>query len=275
MKITLKNVLSVAALALASSCSPMYQVLETTSPDAKLENDNYVFENSELIIKYNLWTYGGKVSFLITNKTEQPIYIDWNKSHFIYNGASYEYWYDSEEAKSFYTSSSISGNETFTNAIVNVFGGSGYGTERSTTIGYKQTNTVATNSKYKPKQIIHIPPNSSIFVSKFSISNREYFSCEFPFRYSSSKNPVSKTFTKESSPLLFRNYLTYSVNDNFEQSKVVNNEFYISSVINMNQTVFKGKQMKEKYCSKSGSKLTKYFYQYPYKKPNAFFVLPR
>ncbi|HNR18358.1 MAG TPA: hypothetical protein PKN75_01870 [Bacteroidia bacterium] len=257
---------------LFTGCSSVYQVIETNSATTKLEKENFVFENAELKINYNFWSDGGAISFIITNKLEEAIYLDWNKSHFIYNGVSYEYWYDSEETKSFYSSSTVSTSATFADAMINILGGSAYGSGKSTTSAYKKQQAFAASSKFKPKQIIQIPPQSSILISKFTISKSPYFTCEFPIKYSGSKTPVSKTFSKENSPLLFRNYLTYSVKESFEQAKQIDNDFYISSVANMNTYVFKGKSQKEKYCSKSGTKLSKMVYPYPFKKPNAFFI---
>jgi hypothetical protein len=262
----------ILALATLSSCYPMYQVLETSSPDTKMEKDNYVFENSEIKINYNFWTNGGQISFILTNKTDEPLYLDWNKSHFIYNGISYEYWYDAEETKSFYSSSTSSTSETFADTRVNVIDVTAYGSGRSSTSAFNKKMSLVASNKYKPKQIIHIPPKSSILVSKFSISKSPFYTCDFPFKMSLSKTPTTKTFTKENSPLTFRNYLTYSAKENFEQTKIVNNEFYISSVSNMYLYVFQGKPRKEKYCKQSGYVMTKQVYPYPYKKPNAFFI---
>ncbi|MBK7958761.1 MAG: hypothetical protein IPK03_12045 [Bacteroidetes bacterium] len=120
-------ILSILSALLICSCASMYQVQETKSPDTKFENDAYVFENAEVKINYNFWALGGQVGFTITNKLDIPIYIDWNQSHLIFNGSSYEYWYDEEETKSAYRSSTISGQSS----ILTVLAGA-YGSNRAT-----------------------------------------------------------------------------------------------------------------------------------------------
>ncbi len=255
----------------------MYQVLETTSPDTKVNNDNFVFENSEVKINYNFWSNGGSISFFIFNKLDEPIYIDWNKSHLVYNGSSYEYWFDSEETKSFYSSATQTNSYTFGQAIVDII--TNESTINGTADSYSRTSTsrnkigVASSTKFKPKQIIHIPPKSGIQVSKFSISKSPYYDCDFNLKLIISRKEINTaSYSKDDSPLKFRNYLTYSLKESFETSKVVNNEFYISKIDNMNQYAFQGKSYNEEYCKQNGYRTKKRVFEYPYKKPNAFFI---
>jgi hypothetical protein len=255
-----------------ASCSTIYQVLETSSTDAKLEKGSYVFENSDLKINYNFWAEGGQVSFFITNKTDVPLYIDWDKSHLIYNGISYEYWYDAEGTNSFYSSASTASSYTFADAMVNIFGGSAYGNSQSTTSAYGRKVAVVASSKSKPKKIIQIPSRSSIIVSKFSISKSPFYNCDFNLKHTSLRTPNTKTFGKEDSPLAFRNYLTYSAKDNFEQSKTVDNEFYISSISFMSKKLFLGKSSSRDDCDIKGVKIYGSNYSRPYKKPNSFYL---
>lgn len=42
-----------------------------------------------------------------------------------------------------------------------------------------------------------------------------------------------KLYSKETSPLIFRNYLTFSFSENFEDEFYVGNEFYVSEVNKM------------------------------------------
>lgn len=272
MKSSIKSLLILLSAISLSSCSTMYQVLVTSSTEAKQENQNYVFENNDMKISYNFWTQGGQISFVLTNKTDAPIYIDWNKSHFIYNGVSYEYWFDSEEAKAFYTTTSISTASSFADAVVNVMGNNLFAKGNGSSVTSKQKLTLAASSRYKPKQIIQIPPKSSILVSKFSISKSPYYSCEFPLKFTNYKTPSSSSFTNENTPLKFRNYLTYSSNESFDQPEIIDNNFYISQILNMSYNSFVGKPVKERYCKKSGYYGTKYTNQFPYKMPNSFYI---
>ncbi len=82
----IKFVLLILAITLVTSCSKMYQVFETSSADTKLERDSYLFENADIKISYNFWADAGQVSFVLTNKLDSSIYIDWDKSHLITKG---------------------------------------------------------------------------------------------------------------------------------------------------------------------------------------------
>lgn len=267
----------VSIVFLATSCSPMFQILEATSPDTKLENDKYIYENKDVKITFDFWSDGGSVSFFMYNKLDQPIYIDWDKSHLIYNGTSYEYWYDSEEIKSFYNSTSQINSNSYGNSITNIItdgtttNGISASQNSKSTFGNKTSFALVTKST--PKKIIHIPSKSGVFVSKFSISKSPYFNCDFNLKTNMSKKDIkTKTFSKDESPLNFRNYITYSLKESFEESKIVDNEFYISAIQNMNLFTFQGEQEYVKYCLSNGMKASKFQYSYPFKKPNRFYI---
>ena len=46
------------------------------------------------------------------------------------------------------------------------------------------------------------------------------------------------TFTKEKSPLIFRNFLTFSLFEDFETEFYVDNEFYIQQILEMDRRHF-------------------------------------
>jgi hypothetical protein len=106
-----------SASIISSSCNTkMYQVLETGSPELSEKSDSLIFENSDVKVSYDFWTNGGKVDFLIFNKLNAPIYVDWDKSHLIYNGVAYEYWYDSQQASSMISSTSTGSSNAWVNS---------------------------------------------------------------------------------------------------------------------------------------------------------------
>ncbi|MCX6350672.1 MAG: hypothetical protein NTX03_02295 [Bacteroidetes bacterium] len=274
----LSPIISIIITLMMSSCgmvTSMYQVIELSSKETKLEKDSYVFENSELKIAYNFWTSGGKVSFFITNKLDIPIYIDWDKSHLIYNGISYDYWYDTEETNSFYSSSFSSASNTVSGAMVNYFANSAYRNSQSSTASYGNAVTVVESSKTKPKKIIQIPPKSSVAVSKFSISNPKtpFYSCDFNLKNTGYKTPSTNKFVKEESPLSFRNYITYTTTENSIEKKSIDNEFFISEISFMTEELFFGKTITKKECDIDGKeRVDSLSYSKPYKKPNAFYI---
>lgn len=260
-----------------SSCSPIYQILETSSPDTKLEKESFVYENTDVKINFNFWSDGGTISFLIYNKLDKSIYIDWDKSHFIFNGISYEYWFDSEETKSFYSSTMYSNSVTFgsdaTNIIIDRSSAKTNTSSKQSTSSHRNTTSFGSSSKFKPKKVIQIPSKSGIFVSKFSITTNPYYNCDFNLKsIISSTEFKTKNFTKEDSPINFRNYITYSLLENFDSNKVIDNEFYVSSIRNMTVDAFQGKKENTQDCNFNGLKLNKIEYSYPYKKSNSFYI---
>jgi len=255
-----------------TSSQSMYQVLELSSTDTKFQSKTNEFENSEVKVSYNFWSNGGLVYFKLTNKLDSSIFIDWNKSHLIYNGISYDYWFDTEETNSFYSSSSVTNSNSFADAVVNIFGNSGYGSGRSSSYTRSSKVSVMESSKTKPKRIIQIPPKSSVIISKFSISKTPFYDCNFNLNNSSRREVNSKNFTKEESPLEFRNYLTISKNEDFNNSIIIDNDFYISSISFMSEKLFLGKSSTKKDCDLAGHKILTPIKEKPYKKPNSFYV---
>lgn len=258
-----------------SSCSPtvVYQVLEIASNDVKLVNNSFVHQNTDLSIHYNLWENGGKVHFMVTNDKDQPVYIDWNESHFIYGGISYEYWDDSEET-TFYSQTNMFTSTSLLGEAFSIFSaGSAANSVSQSVTSRRRSASVTSKNVNKPKRILHLPPKSSIVVSKFKISNTPYYTCEFPVKASTVKKPMEAKFKDETSPLKFTNYLTYSYDENFKSKKVINNEFYISSIENMNYNRFTGKSVKEKKCNKYGGEYKVSNFEYPFLSPGAFYIV--
>lgn len=260
---------------LFTSCKSYYQVFEVASPDAKSQQPINQFENDKVKINYNFWTLGGQVYFEITNKTDSAIYLDWNKSHFIYNGISNDYWLDSQETNSFYSSTSLTTSSTIGDAIKNIYSNSTHSTRRSSTITNHTRTTSVNTSSIRPKKIIHIPPNSSVVVSKFSIRKSLYFDCDFNLKTSKKLDVNSRNFTIENTPLEFRNYLTFSTSENFHNQFTVDNAFYIATVSFMQDKVFLGKSKSRKSCDIKGRITLISSKVRPYKNPTSFYLRAR
>lgn len=86
------KMLSLLLLALLLSCTKsIYHVATVQSEQVKFVDKDFVFENEHLKVVYNLWEPGGRMRFLLFNKTDQPIYIDWGKSKLIRNDTTVSY----------------------------------------------------------------------------------------------------------------------------------------------------------------------------------------
>jgi len=255
------------------SCSPIYQVFEVSSSDVKSIDKSVVFENKEVKISYNFWSNGGRAYFKFTNKTDSELYIDWDKSHFIYNGISYEYWDDEEVSNSFYASSSSTSANTFANASANILGNSAYANSNSSSSVSVKKITAVSTTKVKPKKIIFLPAKSSLLVFKFTISASAYYNCNYNLKVMKSKSSKKVSFTKDNTPLEFRNQIIYSSDEKFINKVNIDNSFYISGVTFMSEKTFNGKITTEKDCNIQGSKSTATYNEFPYKKANSFYVI--
>ena len=79
---------------LLSSCATtsFYQVYNVKPIEESILNaDEFLFEDENCKISYNLWARGGDSGFEFYNKTENNIYVKLNESNFILNGFAYDY----------------------------------------------------------------------------------------------------------------------------------------------------------------------------------------
>lgn len=187
----------------------MYQVQQTESNNVTLNTskNEYIYEDSVVVIKYDLWSRGGSLTFSIYNKTNNALYIDWNKSNFIYNGYSNDYL---KNTTTILSSSSGSYNN-----------------------GLSNSNSVSFVSKDKPQ--VQLPPRSYIIVHKFNLNRSTTFTDKDEFR--ESKKRITK-YTHDSTIFKFRNYLAISKNEDYSKPFFVDNDFWLANVTNYEKTDF-------------------------------------
>jgi hypothetical protein len=71
-----------------SSCA-RYQYLDYAIPENQaLQQGVYSFENDSIKFSYTFYGLNTNVALTIENKTDAPIFIDWNHSGLVYNGKS-------------------------------------------------------------------------------------------------------------------------------------------------------------------------------------------
>jgi hypothetical protein len=205
--------------------TPYYQLVETKTTNTKVVDDNYVFENDSIKVTYNFWLDRGILNFTIYNKLKKPLYIDWKKSSYINNSIKMNYWNDEASTKTIseYESSSF------------IFLGS-----RDV---YSKTNGISSSLTTKPEIITFVPPNSNYTRKQFYLTPKSFI--KIPVNsYRIEKIPAFndpekqatlyvKDFQKDESPLVFRNFITFSFSDKFDQEFYLDHEFYISRVTKM------------------------------------------
>jgi hypothetical protein len=253
-----------------TSCAStkFFQVIETTSVNSTLVNGYHVYENNDIKVIYNFWGNGGHISFRITNKTDQPLYIDWTQSHLIYNGVSYDYWNDTEEISSFYFSNS----STFATSNSNLQF-SGWGATAATVgTGNRTTAAQSTTVRMKPKRTTHLPPHSSVDLEGSRIMSAALFDCEFNWKNAKGDPSSKRNFSLESSPLRFRNYLTYAAEATIEIPQIIDNEFYISSANFISEKEYWGPTKTVSKCTVTGVPTTVYEHERLHKKGDSWYL---
>jgi hypothetical protein len=246
--------LPIIALILLTSCKSYVQVYETKAVNSVLQNECFVYENDSLKITYTFWAQNGVLAFAVYNKLDKPIYLDWKKSAYINNSVKLNYWNDESQ-----TNTISYGNFSYNGPSVKPGQIAG------------NNNNLSTTNTIKLERITFIPPKSNFFKSQFKIlpfpiklDINTAYSEENLYNDNKIKTKVfTINYTKENTPLAFRNYLTFSYSEDFKAEFYVDNEFYIESIKEMNTLHFE-KTTIDKNMNESKS--------YPYKKLNSFYL---
>ena len=97
---TVKFAIMAIGLVATMSCTKQYYQIAQTKPvdQSILKNDNddsgYYYEDRYCTVMYDFWKLNGDAGFTIVNKTDQILYIVKDKSFYVKNGVSFEYYGD-------------------------------------------------------------------------------------------------------------------------------------------------------------------------------------
>lgn len=207
-------------------CSTTYfQLVETKTTNTKIVDDKYVFENDSIKITYNFWKEKGLLDFTIYNKLKKPLYIDWKKSSYINNTIKINYWEDEESTKT------ISAQNSWTYR------------PQGSLLGFTNSSSISSSLTTKPEKLTFVPPNSNYTRKQFYLTPNLYIKIpEKNYRVekitdiNKPKKQATifvKDFEKNDTPLIFRNFITFSYSDKFDNEFYLDNEFYISKVTKM------------------------------------------
>lgn len=56
------------------------------------DDGRFCYNENDLTIDYDFWSDHGKVGFIITNNTDEDIFIDLSRSFLIVNGMTFDYY---------------------------------------------------------------------------------------------------------------------------------------------------------------------------------------
>jgi len=121
----------------------------------------------------------------------------------------------------------------------------------------------------KDKPVYEIPPQSFIVINYFNLIDSKYVNCKL---FNGKLSPVpSIKFPTDSTPIKFRNYLTYSTTPNIDNPQVIENSFWVDEISYMRDQDFLGKSHPNIDCPGDDAKQPPNKFEYPYKKQNRFY----
>lgn len=235
---TLFMALSVALLHSCMTPQHYYQVYDVEADGLQSDKQAVIFSNDDCDIAYDLWGEAGNSGFFFRNNTDEDIYIDLTRSFFIRNGIAYDYFADAEYTQSIAstTSSAAALSTSFTQLWYEL----PMWTPTVVTRGAQVTanGSVGTTSSITTREsrYICVPAKSAKFIAGFNISDYVYIDCGNSKLNRPKRESEHITYTKEESPLVFRNRICYYVG-NSEVAATIDNSFWISGFTN-----FSGKE---------------------------------
>ncbi len=192
---------------LSYSCnSYQYYTLQGNLP--KSQYSDFFFENDTLQIIYTFNGNNGPVTTKIFNKLDRPLFINWSQSSFIINGKNFNYQISS---KQLYES--------------------------------KETYDDNMDMSVKNSNLEFIAPLSELTTFHTNLNNQFIVpgncdSTKYTQKYSSSTGYPTKVkeyyYSEDNSPILFRNYLTYTVDPKIENQHSIDSQFWISNIFKTN-----------------------------------------
>ena len=238
------TLLSVVIFCLMLQSCSFVQLFEVNSKNMKDTDGYFQTENDTLRIVYNFNSPGGSMSFLILNKLNVPLYLDWRKSSFIQNNFKNNYWEDIVETKTIGSNLEFTKSQNLNTKIWNL-----------NNIGLSAFASIVT----KPERITFIPPSTLIPQDKFTLYPKSYYTFQgepgVKEQILDSKKRCKiqfENYEPKDSPLTFRNFLTFSTSENFTTEFYLDNSFYVCSI----------KKFKSKFLNK-------------FQSPKAFYIISK
>lgn len=243
-------------LIITNSAFAQSQLFELRSDGLKEKNGSFVYENDTLKITYAFWANQGTMCFKIENKLTKPLYINWKKSCFYDNVNKLDYWNDDSTAnyRQYIFNSDLDENW---------FGVPNPGNGMS---------RIISNEK-----VTFIPPKGVYFSynrKQFKLLPVDYYSidakCDKNYENSNVKPGkkvlvLTMSYTKKDSPLKYRNFITYSTDEQLKTEGTINHEFFLGNFSETETKHFKG-------LPAGYDNFGKPRFSEPYRKNTAFYI---
>lgn len=222
--ISLKIFAALAIISFFTSCAPSryMQIATLKSEQVKLQsNGSFTWERPEFTIKYDFWSTYGDVGFMVTNNSDEDLYLNLEKSYFINNGYAFDYYQNRvivHSSKSSLTTNSGAGVVKSSTNISTALA--------SSSSTYSSNETVV---EYIEDKIVCIPAHSSKYFKEFQAASEVYRECGFQRDPSKEENAIVE-FEEDNSPKVFENRLMFTMGD---KEIPVTHKFYVCELQNI------------------------------------------
>lgn len=248
----------VACMGLTSCKQLYYQVYDVKSDALKQEDNSLVYENNDLKVMYNLWGENGSVGFILQNKTDKDLFVDMDKTFFIFNGQANDYFKNREYSAATTEVASVGYGFSQTYWGVNGFWPTQYYVPTTASALTKLMKGQSHGITTKEKLIVCIPAHAYKVISEYKVSPRFVKTCErskdFPKRTANVAN-----YSESSSPVKFKNRIAYSFDSDCKNLQHIENSFYVSSVTNYSKKAAVEKVREKTDCYSSQKQKRQYF----------------
>ena len=224
-----------------TSCAPlMYQQIATIQSDQVSINENgdFIAKTSEFTILYDFWAPSGMTSFMVSNNSDEDIYLNMSESYYIRNGYAHDYYQGRVYVPNSRTSPNVLSATVAASGDANKFGlGSEFGSGLNSTTKASSVSRV----EYVEQKIICIPAHSRKAFEQFNVQPEAYRECGF-IRNPKSRETAVKKFTEENSPVVIEKRIMFEVSG---KKVPVNHKFYVSKLQNISEnSVYQVTQIK-------------------------------
>ena len=200
-----------------SSCGSTYFYSKVSTLDEETfqtDDGDFIFEKEDYLVAYWFKGYNAPIFINVYNKSDEPLYVDWNKSLLVRDSVPMLY----------------------RGTVDVVSGDSDHVLEKVKTVNGKEVVTIE-DLGHLPRDVSYIPPQSRVTFKSNALSDFKYpESTDFYLKKGKTqdKNGLwsdiqTLNFTSEKSPLKFQSLLTL-YNKSQPEISVLNN-FYISNLI--------------------------------------------
>lgn len=182
-------------LPLYSCTNSFYHVGTLQSEQVKVVDEDFVFENEHLKVIYNFWENGGRMRYLLFNKTNQLLFIDWNNSFFGNN-----------EVKTAYSQLPATSASTPPDQHPYV---------------YRHNRIEPLRISARSGPVAQVPAEASVAVADFLIQQ--------PVLHPNTKDTLF-TYSAENSPLRLTHQISYSFNEALADPQQIRHSFWLKEI---------------------------------------------